>query len=452
MTENKNPKILLDATSGIKEEYIEEAAAFRRARPAWVSFAAVAAVLAILLGVAVKWQLTSPIIGSMPPTSGPDLPTGGFVPPVSEPVTLFALRAFAQDGTLAALENPGDSSKLAAQTNVLFPGKEVFTLDISLSNADGKRVDPVDYNVECFHRGSYLQPGQSSEYISIVWLEKDDFCGYRIVGWCEMPEYVDITIRDHSGLILYQKSMLIEFSEQYSASVYTSYVYEKDLPTQALIEKLFYTEQEYDMKANLLVMPYEDEEYQHLLSRCGGFAELEQRSDAASVLLQCLVEMIERGPVAHPAVEYYGVLGWVLSLDVYWEKLTEEELALIESYGLTRKGEPRDPAAFQQWEKFHHQVLLGDKYKPEYTLTVDYEGRTEQHQKEHLLIGKAGMGSGAEWRIIGWAIYGWFEKPTVLTLTVMDGEGNAVYQQRVLITPTEEGRQIVTGLDYQWIE
>lgn len=413
-------RALLDATAGIREEYIEEAAASRQSRPLWAAFAAAAAVLAILLGVALQRQS---VVGS-------------------EPVPFFAIRAYAQDGTKATLERAGDSIELTAGESGLFPGRAVYTLDVSLTGADGSRVDLSDYQFECFHRGSYLQPGQSDEYISITWLEEDGFYGYRIVGWCETPEYVDITIRDQSGLILYQKSMLIEFAEQYSVDVYTDYVYEKDISTDALIEKLFDTGQRYSIKTAFASTNYV--EYQILRDQCGGFTELEQRPDAASLLLQRWVREMEASDKQYISVEGSGMIGLVLAQDAHWNNLAQEELALIESYGLVRNTESAlDPSV--HWERTTYAIYLMEDYRPEYDLTVDYEGKSEQN--DYCVISKCAMGVGTESRIIGWNVRIWFDEPTVVTFTVTDGENNVIRQERVLFTPTENGVWIVTPLD-----
>ncbi|MBR4972371.1 MAG: hypothetical protein IKY59_05315 [Oscillospiraceae bacterium] len=424
MTDKNRTHILLDATDGIREEYIEEAAAYRRARPAWVPFAAVAAVLAILLGVALQYQGTDNS---------------------SDPVPFFAIRAYAQDGTKATLERAGDSSNLTAGENDLFPGKKVYTLDISLTNENNNRVDLSNYVFECFHRGSYLQPGQSDEQIGITLLEEDDFYGYRIVGWCETAEYVSITIRDRSGLILYQKSMrIIKYAEEYTVDIYTSYAYEKDISTQALMEKLFDSGQRYSIKTGIASTNYV--EYQVLKTECGGFAELEQRPDAASLLLQRWVQKMEESENKYLSVEGSGLIGLVLSQDAHWNNLTEEELALIESYGISRRSDWQLPDDVH-WERTSYAIYMMDDYKPEYTLTVDYEDKTQKDEDDYLFISKLFMDNGAEYNVIGWNIRIWFDEPKVLIFTVTDGENNVIRQERVLFTPTEDGTWIVTPLD-----
>lgn len=423
MTDKNRTQILLDATGGIREEYIEEAAAYRRARPAWVPFAAVAAVLAILLGVALQYQGTDNS---------------------SDPVPFFAIRAYAQDGTKATLERAGDSSDLTAGESDLFPGKKVFTLDISLTNAYGNRVDLDEYSFECFHRGNYLQPGQSDEQISITWLEEDHFYGYRIVGWCDTPEYVSITIRDRSGLILYQKSMLVELVDQYRVDVYTAYAYEKDVSTQELMKKTFDSGQRYTIKTNLASSNYE--EYHILKTECGGFAELEQRKDAASLLLQRWIAHMEATNKKYTSVEGSGLIGMVLAQDAHWNNLTEEELALIESFGVERRSDWQRPDDVH-WEYTTYAIFMMDDYKPEYILTVTYDDETQKGENDHLYISKVSMGFGAENRIIGWNIRIWFDEPKVLIFTVTDEENNVIRQERVLFTPTEDGTWIITPMD-----
>ena len=420
MNEQERRKILLDATDGIREEYIEEAADFRRTRPVCVAFAAVAAVLAILLGVALQRQ---------PADNG------------SDPVPFFAIRAYAQDGTKATLESAGDSSDLTAGKSDLFPGKKTYTLDISLTNEDGSRIDLTNYRFECFHHGAYLQPGQSDEYISITPLEEDGFYGYRITGWCDLPDYLDITVRDHNDLILYQKSMLVKFGEQYMVDVYTAYAYEKDLSTEALMVKMFDTGQQYEYKTMYASTLYVA--YNSLFRFCGGFAELEQRPDAASLLLQRWVREIEASEYQYASVESSGLIGLVLSQDAHWNNLTEEELALIESYGVYRRTDWQLPDD-TNWERVTYAIYMMDDYRPEYKLTVSYDDKTQKDEDDYLRVSKCSMGFGTENRIIGWNIRIWFAEAKVLIFTVTDGENNVIRQERVLFTPTENGTWIVT--------
>ncbi len=417
-------KTLLDATAGIRDEYIEEAAGAQvvMKRPVWVRLAAAAAALALLVGLG-TWL--------HPKENG----TREYLP-------VFAIRAYAQDGTVAALESAGDSGHLVAGESEQFPGKKVYTLDISLTNADGSEVDLSNYRFECYHRGAYLKPGQSDEQISVTWLEEDGFYGYRITGWCDVVEYVDVTLRDHSGMILYQKSMFVKFAEEYTVNVYTAYAYEKDLSTQALLEKLFDTGQRYYI--NTMAVSAPSEQYEILVSQCGGFAELEQRPDAASLLLQRWVQKMEASEVKPSSVEGSGWTGLLLAQDVYWNNLSEEERALIESYGLDRHTEAlRDPSV--HWERATYTIYMKDEYKPEYTLRVEYEGRTQQ-ESDYLFVSKVNMGLGAENRTIGWNIRIYVEEPTVLRFAVVDEEDNVIRQKRILVTPTENGYLLITEL------
>lgn len=414
-------KVLLDATAGIREGYIEEAAGAQvvMKRSVWVRLAAAAAVLALLVGVG-TWLY--------PKENGS-----------REYLPVFAIRAYAQDGTVAALESAGDSGHLVAGESEQFPGKKVFTLDISMTNADGSCVDMAAYQFTCYHRGAELQPGQSNDQIAVIWLEEDGFYGYRIVGWCDAAEYVDITIRDNDGIIVYQKSMVIKASEEYSVFIYTSYTYEKDITTQALLDKIFDAKQRYFI--NTMTVDTAAEMYQILVSQCGGFAELEQRPDAASLLMQFFIDM-KTNP---GSVEDSVYVGLVLTQDVYWNQLSEEQQALLESYGLSRHSESvRDPNI--HWERVTYAIYMMEDYKPEYNLRVEYEDRTQQ-ESDYLFVSKCSMGLGAENRTIGWTIRIYVEEPTVLRLTVVDGENNEILQRRILVTPTENGYLLVTNLD-----
>ena len=413
-------KMLLDATAGIRDEYIEDAAAPAvKPRPLWVRFAAAAAVLALLLGsTMLLWPDSSQ---------------------QAEYTPFFAIRAYAQDGTEATLDSVGDTALIATSQSDLFPGKNVYILDVSLTDAQGNRLNLEGSIFWCRHNGELIEPGMADEEISISWLDEDGFYGYRIVGWCEEYDYIDITIRDENDLILHQKTVRVEFAEQYSVDVYTSYTYEEGLTTEELIAKLFDTGQEYWIHTAIASSPYV--EYRALVNNCGGFKELEERSDAASLLLQRWLQEMEQAEHNYTSLEYSGQLGLILSQDAHWNNLTQEEIALIKNYVTTRR-EYESYTPFPGKQTFSYEIKMEGSYTARHQLLVDYDGKTEQDEAEHFFTMFILSGANVEPTYHGWEITGWFDEPTELTLTVTDRDGAILRQDVLLITPTEDGYQI----------
>ena len=420
MSEQTN-KLLLDATAGIREEYIEDAAAPAvNSRPLWVRLAAAAAILALLLGGgALLWTDSTP---------------------QAEYTPFFAIRAYAQDGTEATLDSAGDTAPIAIIQSELFPGKQVYVLDVSLTDTLGNRLNLEGSSFHCLHRGQKLQPGQSDESLSIEWVEEDGFYGYRLVGWCEEWDYIDITIRDENGLILHQKTVRIEFSENYSVDVYTSYTYEEGLTTEELIAKLFDTGQRYWIHTAVASSPYV--EYRALVNNCGGFQELEERADAASLLLQRWLREMEQSEYKYSSLEYSGRLGLLLSQDAYWDDLTEEEIALVEHWVMTPDEYQNSFAPFPGKQTFSYEIKMEGSYTQQNQLSIDYEGATEQDRAAHFSIMNILSAAGSESTFHGWEITGWLDKPTRLTLTVTSRDGSVLRRDVLLITPTEDGYQI----------
>lgn len=413
-------KILLDATAGIREEYIEAAATTTaKSSPRWVRFAAAAAALALLLsGGLLLW-----------PDNRPQ----------AEYTPFFAIRAYAQDGTEATLDRAGDTAPIAVTQSDLFPGKEVYVLDISLTDAQGNRLDLEGSTFQCRHNGKLMEPGMTDEQISISWLENDDFYGYRIVGWCEKWDYIDITIRSKDGMILHQKTVRIEFDGQYCVDVYTSYTYEPNLTTEELIAKLFDTGQRYAAHTSIASSPYV--EYRALVNHCGGFAELEERADAASLLLQRWLREMDKAEHTYTSLEYSGRLGLILSQDAYWNKLTDEEIALVEYRVVTRQ-EYESYTPFPGKQTFSYEISMEGSYTQRNQLSIDYEGATEQDLAAHFSIINILSAAEAETAFHGWEIIGWVEEPTELTLTVTNKAGTIIRQVVLFVTPTETGYQI----------
>ena len=417
---DQSKKILLDATAGIREEYIEDAAApAAKSRPLWVRFAAAAAVLALLLGsTLLLWPKNSPSADYTP---------------------FFAIRAYAQDGGVTTLHTTGDAVALQQGTSDLFPGKQTYTLDISLTDALGNRPDLEESRFRCRHNGDWLEPGMADDEISISWLEDDDFCGYRIVGWCEEIDLIDVTIIDADSRILHQKELWITFDGQYDVNVLVSYDYEPHLTTEQLIAKLLDTEQAY---YRLFLASSPIAEY-HILRSYGGFVELEQREDAASLLLQRWLKKMEQTELRPMSLIYGDYEGLMLAQTVYWRQLTEDEKAQIAAYDVSRGyPEPEENYYFPGHRIFSFDFKMEEHEPRGCTLEISYNGKVIRSDKgrvqdEHFHIRNIYWAEIVPEDISGWAIVGWFDEPTEVTLSVYKGE-ELVRQKVMLITPSED--------------
>lgn len=418
-------KLLLDATAGIREEYIEEAAAPRpRKQPLWMKLTAAAAVLALVIGGLL-----------LKPTAGPEDPAR----------LLFAVQAYAADGTPVSLNAAPGIRELRTGTSEMFPDKETFTLDIILMEGSGAWQDLKQSEFSCTHRfGTNLKPGESDDSISISWIEEGDLFGYRITGWCEKLVSLDITIKWKDGLILHQSSILIQKDGDYQAKVYTFYNFEAGLSTKELIAKIFDTEQDYFWHTKYASTL--DVSYSALVRFCGGFAELEQRSDAASLLLERWVQEVEASEHRYASVEGSGLTGLVLYQDAHWNNLTEEELALIESYGYSTEHPEKGNPFFPGKKTFVYDVILAGENTSGNTMTATYKGQAKQGNDEHLLTAFVVSTYMTDSPFYGWRIRGWFDKPTFLTLTVTDRNGKRIQRDVILIIPTEDGYKIKTVL------
>lgn len=416
---NNRTKMLWEVTAAIREEYIEEATVTTpKSRPLWVRFAAAAAALALVLGGLMLWPNGNPQAAYTP---------------------FFAIRAYAQDGATATLDDAGDTAPIAVTQSDVFPDKEVYVLDVSLTDTLGNRLDLEGSSFQCFHQGKELPLGQADENLSLQWVEEDDFYGYRLIGWCDEWDYIDITIRDKDDIILHQKTVRIEFAEQYRVDVYTSYTYEANLTTEELIAKLFDSGQRYDMHTAIASTPYV--EYLALVNHCGGFAELEEREDAASLLLQRWLREMEQSEHEYTSLEYSGRLGLILAQDAYWDDLTEAEIALVKYRVVTRqKYEGYTP--FPGKQTFTYELIMDGHYMSSDGLTVEYNGKEVGGKDEHLLIANVLSASYADPPYHGWHLTGWFDEPTKMTLTVTDKDGNVIRREVILITPIEDNYQI----------
>lgn len=419
MDENRT-KNWMEITGGVREDFIEEAAQPKKRRSTLLRIASAAAVLALILGAFSLLQL-----------EGSD----GH----NEPIPFFAVRAYAEDGTIEVLDEVGDEAIMVSFTSDLFPGKEVYILDISLGEYTGDPADIAEENFVFRHRGEYLVPGDSDEYLSIQWLneEKDGIDGYRIIGWCEeneiLADLIDIIIRDEEH-ILHQKSLTITNDGDYGVITDISYNYNPDYTTDELINAAFNQ-----------VFKDQIPDYGSLKRLHGGFAELEERPDAAQKMLELYVRHMN-GKSVFIEDGIWGsndwLLGMVLERDVHWNRLTQEEKELFCSYGLWREldtetVEPAPHECFPGKKEFRYDLLLdGEKYYR--SLTISYGDQTWPDNKEHFTV---------HWLVetryhrSGWGIHGWFDEPTELVLTVTE-EGAVVYQELILVTPTEDGYDI----------
>ena len=416
-------KNLLDATAGIRPEYIEEAAAPAvKSRPHWVRFAAAAAMLALLLGgMMLLWPDSNPQADHTP---------------------FFAIRAYAQDGTEATLDRAGDSSVLVSAESDLFPGKQTYMLEIYLTNTDGSKVNLADYSFYCFHRGKYLEPGDSDEFLSVQFIQEDGIYGYRIIGWCEASDAATISVRNQENLIVYQRDMYVVNNGEYTTRVDSVYNYEAGIPTEKLIDKILaqnFTRMEM-LSSSFIV------QYSHYANHFGGFWELEQREDAPSLLLQrWLTEMEENKDMLHKyqAMGQTGLVGKMLAEDVFWNGLTEAQRQQIQQFGLRRwLYKPVAFTPFPEKEVFQYEILVdGPNYGSD-RLEIHWPGRTDENQSANIVTVWIASVAGMKNPYHGWEITGWFDEPTELTLTVTDKDSAIIRQDVLLITPAEDGYQI----------
>lgn len=423
---NENTKKLLDATAGIRAEFIEEAESPQlRKRPMWTKLAAAAAVLALVIGGLL-------LLKPDPNPGEPGRPR-------------FVVQAYAADGSPISLNAAAGISNFRTGTSEQFPDKETFTLDIFLMDASGTQHALKESDFSCVHRyGTNLKPGESDDRISVSWIEEDGLFGYRIIGWCDELISLDITIRWTDGLILHQSSMLIKKEQDYQAKVFTFYNHEAGLSTEELIAKIFDTEQDYFWHTKYASTL--DVSYSSLVRFCGGFAELEQRSDAASLLLKRWIKEMEASEYKYASVEGSGLTGLVLYQDAHWYNLTEEELALIESYGYSTEHPEKGNSFFPGKKTFSYDVILQGEKPSGYYLSATYKGQTQQGNDQHLITATVVSTPLAASPFYGWCIMGWFDKPTVLTLTVADKSGNVIHREVIWVIPTKSDYQILTIL------
>lgn len=421
MTDETNIRSWMEATSGIRDEYVEEAAAPQQKRGIWPRVLSAVAVLVLVIGMTVAMW---------PEKQEDDM----YIP-------FFAVRAYAEDGNLETLGEVGEKLTLRSGESEWFPGKQTYTLDVSLGETLHNEHAAQGYDFAVYHKNVLLRAGDSNEWLRIDFYNENGYSGYRIVGWCDNVTSLDITLRGENDLILHQKNMRIEFDGEYTVNVYLSYTYENNLTTEQLIAKLLDSGQRYQVHTIYSSSP--SATYSSLVRLCGGFAELEQRDDAASLLLQRWVEERERNEHKTSMLEYCGYTGLLLSRDVYWNRLTEEEKTLIHSYGCTREDQEQGTfSPFPGKQTFSYEVVVDGSYTSSNNLTVDYSGKKIQKKDDHVAVFGIISASAVQKPYHGWNVVGWFAEPTELTLTVTDRDGNLVRQDRLLVTPLENGYQI----------
>lgn len=415
---------LLEATSGIREEYIEEAAQICRRRPRWVGFAAAAAVLALVIGLTVAiW---------------PDMSDSTSVP-------LLVIQAHAADGNIVTMENVGDHVFLENQTSDLFPGKTVFTLDVSLEGYNGDRAALANGQFSLFHKGEYLTPGESNAHLSVQWLsrETDGVFGYRITGWCETGdpgEYISVWLYGEDQQVLHQKELRITNEGGYHIQMRISYTHRDDRTTDELIDVVM--RQDYSWHVML-----SSDLRQRFLLNCTGFRELVQRPDAPAKLLELFVRcQNEKGlfPMDGIVVGTSGdndwLLGVMLTWDEIWDRLTPEEQALALGHGCSRW-------MFDETLRFGRYIgtdviVTADAADSDATIEVSYNGVTTTTADDHIKILPM-IGTGEDKKTTySWRVIVCFVDPTEVTITVRNKAGDVIEQDVILVTRTENGYKI----------
>lgn len=400
-------RALMDATGGIREEYIEEAAQIRRKHALWIRLAAAAAALVLIIGGLLLW-----------PESGN-----------SEPIPFFAIRAYAADGSMQILDEVWESVVIASEKSKLFPEKRTYTFDISLGDYTG---DPADFEEGKFlfkHNGKKLLPGEGDDEIIVEWLRSEDngISGYRVTGCCDDYDWIDITIEDKNGIVIHQKKLWVEREgNNYRITTRISYTYRDDMTTDELIEEVL--RQDY---STTLMLASSFDGYYSFVRGDTGFKILEQRPDAAEKLFERYMqfrtefEAVKGEPDGDVYwIDFYSnssLLTCMLSYDVYWDQLTREQQELYCTHGGWRAPEGMS-TSFPG--KYVFEFELNQEYGGWNVITVTYGDQT---------IVDAGRTENVQ--LFNTYIVGWFTEPTDFTITVTDQLGNLLYEEKMRITP-----------------
>lgn len=414
-------RTLLEATSGIREEYIEEAAAEKTARNIWARVAAAAAVLALLIGGLLLLK----------PHPNPGEPI----------IPVFGIRAYAADGEPVIIGNIGDRISAQKATSDLFPGKQVYVLEVYMKGYELPNTSPLDRNFVLSHRGNYyLKPGESDEWLAVEWLtmEKDGVLGYRLIGWCDQQDQLALRIYGEDQKVLYEKEICIVYAEDgYEMDVRISYSHQEDRTTDELIEAVL--RQDYSRHTIFS----SDLSQRGLLSHTG-FRELTQRPDAPSKLLALFIRSQEEEGIFSLDKIFVGFSGdndWLLNVlltwDEIWEGLTPREQALALGHGCSRLMLDSDCCRFGNNVGYLLQISAPGTADADSILEVSYNGFTTTEEDDHIrmfpTIGTTEDGS----EVYGWAVYVCFEDKTEVTFTVRDQAGNILQQEKYLVSRVE---------------
>lgn len=418
----ENTKTLLDATAGIRAEFIEEAAAPQlRKRPLWTKLAAAAAVLALVIGGLLL----------MKPEPSPGEPA----------VPIFGIRAYAADGKAVPFENIGDRLSVQMDTSDIFPGKQVYVLDVYLEGYNLPNTAPLDDKLIIYHKGNrFLKPGQSDQWMAVQWLtmDTDGVLGYRIIGWCDEQDWLALKIYGEDQKVLYEKEIHIVYADDgYEMDVRISYAYKEGRTTDELIELVM--RQDYFTQ-----IMFSSDLQQRGLRRHTGFQELIERPDAPSKLLALFIRsQHEKGIFALDKI-FIGMSGdndWLLNVmltwDEIWEGLTPREQALALGHGCSRLMFDDDSMRFGKDVGYLLQITGPDTADENSFLEVSYNGITTRKEDDHIRFFPT-IGTDEDGReVYGWAVYVCFKDKTEVTFTVRDRTGKILRQEKYLVSRVE---------------
>lgn len=414
-------KVLLDATAGIREEFLQEAANVQPIRRPWLRVAAIAAALALVIGGLL-----------LKPSKNPGEPA----------IPIFGIRAYAADGEAILIENIGDRISAQKETSELFPGKDVYVLDVYLEGYELADTSVLDGNFALWHRGNrVLKPGESDEWMAVQWLtlEKDGVLGYRLIGWCDQKDQLGLRIYGEDQKVLYEKEIRIEYAgDKYDMDVRISYAREEGRTTDELIEVVM--RQDYSGHTML-----SSDLSQRFLLNHTGFRELIERPDAPSKLLALFIRSQREKGIFSLDKIIVGLSGdndWLLNIlltwDEIWEGLTPREQALALGHGCSRLMLDSDSGRFGKKMGWQLRISAPDTADEDSILEVSYNGTTTTKEDDHIrifpTIGTAADGGEA----YGWAVYVCFQDKTEVTFTVRDKTGNVLQQEKYLVNRIED--------------
>lgn len=419
---NESTKKMLDATSGIRNEYLEEAANVQPVRRPWIRVAAIAAVLVLVIGW-VAWPCD-------------------MEEPNTDPISFFAIRAYAADGEEVFFENIGDRLSVQMDTSDLFPGKQVYVLEVFLKDYELTDTSVLDKNFVLWHRGiRILKPGESDEWMAVQWLtmEKDGALGYRIIGWCDEQDRFAVKIYGDDQKVLYEKEILVKYAgDEYEMDVRISYAHEEGRTTDELIDLVM--RQDYSGHTMLS----SDLRQRFLLSHTG-FWELIERPDAPSKLLALFMRSQREKGIYSLDKIFVGLSGdndWLLNVllswDEIWEGLTPREQALALGHGCSRLMFDYDSMRFGKDLGTLLQITAPHTADEDSILEVSYNGITTTKEDDHIRMFPTIDTDENGSEIYGWAVYVCFQDKTEVIFTVRDEAGNILQQEKYLVSRIED--------------